>query len=55
MLPNNNIVWVDFNTMESFIIDVFKELRVSEEDAKICANVLIAADKRGKFILKSSD
>jgi len=44
---SNYIVWVDFNTMESFIIDVFKELGVSEEDAKICANVLITADKRG--------
>lgn len=46
-MANNNIVWVDFNTMESFIIDVFKELGISKEDAKICANVLIAADKRG--------
>ena len=43
----DNIIWVDFDTMESFIIDVFKELGVSEEDAKICANVLITADKRG--------
>ena len=46
-MSNNNIVWVDFNTMESFVIDVFKKLGVSEEDAKICANVLITADKRG--------
>ncbi|GAG20081.1 unnamed protein product, partial [marine sediment metagenome] len=46
-MANNNIVWVDFNTMESFIIDVFKELGISEDDAKICANVLITADKRG--------
>jgi len=44
---SNYIVWVDFNTMESFIIDVFKELGASKEDAKIYANVLIAADKRG--------
>lgn len=44
---SNNIIWVDFDTMESFIIDVFKELGVSEEDAKICADVLIVADKRG--------
>jgi len=35
--------------MESFIIDVFKELGVSEEDSKICANVLIVADKRGIY------
>lgn len=46
---SNNIIWVDFDTMESFIIDVFKELGVSEEDSKICANVLIVADKRGIY------
>jgi len=40
-------VWVDFNTMQSFIIDVFKELGTSKEEAKICADVLIVADKRG--------
>lgn len=44
---SNNIIWVNFDTMESFIIDVFKELGVSEEDSKICADVLIVADKRG--------
>lgn len=44
---SNNIEWVNFNTMESFVTDVFKELGVSQEDAKICAEVLITADKRG--------
>ena len=40
-------VWVDFNTMESFMVDVFKGLGVPEEDARICADVLITSDKRG--------
>ncbi|MBN2245234.1 MAG: Ldh family oxidoreductase, partial [Candidatus Aminicenantes bacterium] len=32
---------------ENFMVDVFKGVGVPEEDAKICADVLIAADKRG--------
>jgi len=42
-----DIVWIDFHTMEKFMVDVFKGLGVAEEDAKICADVLITADKRG--------
>lgn len=42
-----NINWIDFDTMERFMIDVFKGVGVPEEDAKICADVLIWADKRG--------
>ena len=42
-----NIKWIDFDTMERFMIDVFKGIGVPEEDAKICADVLIWADKRG--------
>ncbi len=42
-----NIKWIDFDTMERFMIDVFKGVGVPEEDAKICADVLIWADKRG--------
>lgn len=44
---SENIYWIDFDTMEHFMVDVFKGVGVPEEDAKICANVLIAADKRG--------
>lgn len=40
-------IWIDFDTMESFMIDVFKGVGVPEKDAKICADVLITADKRG--------
>jgi LDH2 family malate/lactate/ureidoglycolate dehydrogenase len=39
--------WVDFETMERFMRDVFTGVGVPEEDAAICAEVLIAADKRG--------
>jgi len=42
-----NIKWIDFDTMEKFMIDVFKGIGVPEEDAKTCADVLIWADKRG--------
>ncbi|MFY9176404.1 MAG: Ldh family oxidoreductase [Caldicoprobacterales bacterium] len=42
-----NIKWIDFDTMERFMVDVFKGVGVPEEDAKICAEVLIWADKRG--------
>jgi LDH2 family malate/lactate/ureidoglycolate dehydrogenase len=41
------IVWVDFETMERFVVDVFKRIGVPDEDAKICADVLITADKLG--------
>ncbi len=41
------IVWVPFDIMEQFMVDVFVGIGVPEEDAKISANVLIAADKRG--------
>ena len=39
--------WIDFNTMENFMIDVFKGVGVPEEDARVCAEVLITSDKRG--------
>jgi len=42
-----NTVWVDFEFMEQFMVDVFKGLGVPEEDAEICAEVLITSDKRG--------
>jgi L-2-hydroxycarboxylate dehydrogenase (NAD+) len=39
--------WIDFDTMERFMVDVFKGVGVPEGDAKICADVLITSDKRG--------
>ena len=50
VILNNNskdIVWLDFDSLENFMIDVFQGVGVSEEDARICAEVLITADKRG--------
>lgn len=38
---------VDFQTLVSFVVDVFKAYGVPEEDAKICADVLIESDRRG--------
>ncbi len=40
-------VWVDFDTLTNFMIEVFKKVGVPEDDAKICADVLIKSDKRG--------
>lgn len=39
--------WIGFDTMERFMVDVFMGVGVPEEDARICAEVLIASDKRG--------
>lgn len=39
--------WTDFDLLENFMKDVFIKLGLSKEDAKICADVLITADKRG--------
>lgn len=40
-------IYLPFDYMESFVIDVFKGVGVPEEDAKICADVILTADKRG--------
>ncbi|MCE5250214.1 Ldh family oxidoreductase [bacterium] len=40
-------VLVGFDIMERFMVDVFKGLGVPEDDAKICADVLITSDRRG--------
>lgn len=45
----NDVALVNFDTMERFVIDVFKGVGVPEEDAKTCADVLVTADKRGIF------
>ncbi|MCB4791760.1 MAG: Ldh family oxidoreductase [Elusimicrobia bacterium] len=44
---NDKVVWVDFNLLERFMADVFQAVGVPEEDAKVCADVLITSDKRG--------
>ena len=44
---NEKIKWVNFDILEKFMTEVFIKEGVPEEDAKICAEVLIEADKRG--------
>jgi L-2-hydroxycarboxylate dehydrogenase (NAD+) len=39
--------WISFDSLEVFIIDVFKGLGVPDEDARTCAEVIIGADRRG--------
>jgi L-2-hydroxycarboxylate dehydrogenase (NAD+) len=39
--------WVSFDLLERFMVEVFKGVGVPEDDARICADVLISADKRG--------
>ncbi len=43
----DHVVYIDLDVLESFMADVFKGAGVPEEDAQICANVLITADKLG--------
>ncbi|NLK39697.1 MAG: Ldh family oxidoreductase [Clostridiales bacterium] len=38
---------VDWQTITNFVIDAFKGYGIPEEDAKICADVLLESDKRG--------
>ncbi len=39
--------WMDFETLENFMIDSLKAVGIKEEDAKIIGDVLIESDKRG--------
>jgi L-2-hydroxycarboxylate dehydrogenase (NAD+) len=44
---SRDVCWVDFDTMERFIVDVFEGAGVPDADARTCADVLITANKRG--------
>ena len=46
-MSEEKITYVDFATMERFMAEVLVKTGVPEEDAKICAEVLITADKFG--------
>ncbi len=43
----NDVVWIAFDVMERFMTDVLAGAGVPRQDAKICAEVLITADKLG--------
>ena len=42
-----NFVWVDFDLLERFMKDAFSAIGIPEDEAAICAEVLITSDKRG--------
>jgi LDH2 family malate/lactate/ureidoglycolate dehydrogenase len=42
-----DVVWVDFKMMENFAADVLKRLGVPENDARICADAIVFADRFG--------
>ncbi len=44
---SQDVVWVDFETLEAFAKDALTGVGVPESQAAVCADVLIAADKRG--------
>jgi L-2-hydroxycarboxylate dehydrogenase (NAD+) len=44
---SGKIIYEPFEKMKQFMIDVFIKVGVPEQDAKVCAEVLIEADKRG--------
>jgi LDH2 family malate/lactate/ureidoglycolate dehydrogenase len=46
-MPQANTVWYPFDDLERFMVDVFRGIGVPEADARVCADVLITADKRG--------
>jgi LDH2 family malate/lactate/ureidoglycolate dehydrogenase len=47
MKNDNSTTWIKFSEMERFMTDVFIGLGVPKNEAKICTDVLINADKRG--------
>lgn len=46
-MGKSDMVWIDFDTMERFMADALEGAGVPEEDARICADILITSDKRG--------
>ncbi|MDR0853070.1 MAG: Ldh family oxidoreductase [Clostridiales Family XIII bacterium] len=46
-MKNNDYVYVDWETLFSFVTDVFVASGVPAHDAEICTDVLLESDKRG--------
>jgi L-2-hydroxycarboxylate dehydrogenase (NAD+) len=44
---NTDVCWLDFDLMERFVADVFIGVGVPPAEARICADVLITANRRG--------
>lgn len=47
VIDNETRPFVPWETVENFMIDVFQKVGLPEEDAKICADVLVESDRRG--------
>ncbi|MHA1562819.1 MAG: Ldh family oxidoreductase, partial [Promethearchaeota archaeon] len=47
MMPDEKYANVSFETLWEFEKDAFSKMGVPDDDAKICADVLFEADKRG--------
>ena len=47
MQDNDKIVYIDWETLTSFMTDAFVGYGVPREEAEICADVLVEADRRG--------
>jgi L-2-hydroxycarboxylate dehydrogenase (NAD+) len=47
LIVDEKLAWLDFDVLERFMADVFRGVGVPDQDATICANALITADKRG--------
>ena len=45
MAKNNIVSW---DVITNFVVDAFKGYGIPEEDAKICADVLLESDKRAR-------
>lgn len=44
---DEQIWWVGFDLLESFMIDVLKKAGVPEDDARVCTEIVLESDKRG--------
>ncbi len=46
-MPENDVIWIDIETLDRLMTDILTGVGVPADDARICADVLLAADRRG--------
>jgi LDH2 family malate/lactate/ureidoglycolate dehydrogenase len=46
-MTGNDNIWIQFDLLEDFMTKSFEKMGLPRKEAKICADVLITADKRG--------
>jgi LDH2 family malate/lactate/ureidoglycolate dehydrogenase len=49
MILKEHNVCIPFDLLENFMVDVFKGVGCQDADARVCADILISADKRGIY------